>query len=99
MRPRRSVLFVPGSNERALAKAATLSCDVMIFDLEDSVAPELKGRARENLRPPGSQQPGAASPCARSLSRTMILSGDGTAHGVSRQQVAQAAFPAATPLE
>jgi citrate lyase subunit beta/citryl-CoA lyase len=50
MRPRRSVLFVPGANERALAKAATLSCDAMIFDLEDSVAPELKGQARENLR-------------------------------------------------
>ena len=50
LRPRRSVLFVPGSNGRALARAATLSCDAMIFDLEDSVAPDLKAEARENLR-------------------------------------------------
>jgi citrate lyase subunit beta/citryl-CoA lyase len=49
-RPRRSVLFVPGSNVRALAKAATLACDALIFDLEDSVAPEFKAEARENIR-------------------------------------------------
>jgi citrate lyase subunit beta/citryl-CoA lyase len=49
-RPRRSVLFVPAANERALAKAASLPCDALIFDLEDSVAPERKAEARENLR-------------------------------------------------
>jgi len=48
-RPRRSVLFMPASNERALAKAASLPCDALIFDLEDSVAPEQQEAARANL--------------------------------------------------
>src|SRR5262245_16761442 len=39
-RPRRSVLYVPGSNERALEKARSLPADALIFDLEDSVAPD-----------------------------------------------------------
>lgn len=46
-RPRRSVLYVPGSNAKALAKARTLACDGLILDLEDSVAPEAKEAARE----------------------------------------------------
>jgi citrate lyase subunit beta / citryl-CoA lyase len=46
-RPRRSFLFMPGSNPRALEKARTLSADGLIFDLEDAVAPEAKERARE----------------------------------------------------
>jgi citrate lyase subunit beta/citryl-CoA lyase len=45
-RPRRSALFVPGSNARALAKAKTLDADVLIFDLEDAVAPAQKPMAR-----------------------------------------------------
>lgn len=45
-RPRRSVLYVPGSNARALAKARTLPCDGLILDLEDSVAPAAKDDAR-----------------------------------------------------
>ncbi len=45
-RPRRSVLYVPGSNAKALAKARTLPCDALILDLEDSVAPEAKPAAR-----------------------------------------------------
>ena len=49
-RPRRSVLFVPASNERAIAKLASLDCDAVIFDLEDAVAPEAKAAAREKLR-------------------------------------------------
>ncbi len=49
-RPRRSVLFMPASNERALAKAPSLACDCLIFDLEDSVAGEAQEAARENLR-------------------------------------------------
>ena len=36
-RPRRSVLYMPGSNERALEKAKTIAADALIFDLEDSV--------------------------------------------------------------
>src|SRR5437899_3132784 len=46
IRPRRSVLFVPGSNPRAMAKARTLPADGLIFDLEDAVAPEGKETAR-----------------------------------------------------
>ena len=49
LRPRRSALYVPGSNDRALAKARTLAADVLIFDLEDAVAPERKDAARANL--------------------------------------------------
>ena len=45
-RPRRSVLYLPGSNARAIEKARTLVCDVVILDLEDSVAPEAKLAAR-----------------------------------------------------
>lgn len=48
-RPRRSLLSVPAINQRALAKLATLDCDGVIFDLEDSVAPEMKDEARNNL--------------------------------------------------
>ena len=48
-RPFRSVLYIPGSKERALQKAKTLSSDAIIFDLEDSVAPAEKASAREVL--------------------------------------------------
>ncbi len=47
--PRRSVLYVPGSNMRALQKARDLSADAFIFDLEDAVAPEAKNQARDNV--------------------------------------------------
>jgi len=46
LRPRRSALYVPGSNARALAKAGTLPVDVLIVDLEDAVAPGAKEEAR-----------------------------------------------------
>jgi citrate lyase subunit beta/citryl-CoA lyase len=46
-RPRRSVLYMPAANERALEKAKTLACDGIIFDLEDAVAPDAKEAARE----------------------------------------------------
>ncbi|MEZ5873031.1 MAG: CoA ester lyase [Nitratireductor sp.] len=49
-RPRRSVLFMPASNCRALEKARSFGCDGLIFDLEDSVAPEMAEAARNNLR-------------------------------------------------
>lgn len=45
--PRRSALFLPASNARAIEKARTLPCDVVILDLEDAVAPEQKQAARE----------------------------------------------------
>ncbi len=47
--PRRSVLYMPGSNARALEKARTLDADGFIFDLEDSVAPDRKGMARSQV--------------------------------------------------
>ncbi|MCW2857335.1 MAG: malyl-CoA thiolesterase [Marmoricola sp.] len=47
-RPRRSVLYMPSSNERALEKAKTIPCDGLILDLEDAVAPEAKPEARLN---------------------------------------------------
>lgn len=46
LRPRRSALYLPASNPKALAKARTLPADVVILDLEDAVAPEHKGEAR-----------------------------------------------------
>lgn len=46
-RPRRSVLYMPAANDRALAKAKTLPADAVIFDLEDAVAPDAKELARE----------------------------------------------------
>lgn len=47
VRPRRSALYMPGSNERALEKAKSLDIDAVIVDLEDSVAPEAKEAARQ----------------------------------------------------
>jgi citrate lyase subunit beta/citryl-CoA lyase len=49
IRPRRSVLYMPGSNARALEKAKTLPADAVILDLEDSVAPDAKDAAREQV--------------------------------------------------
>jgi citrate lyase subunit beta/citryl-CoA lyase len=49
IRPRRSVLFMPGSNTRAVEKAKTLPADGVILDLEDSIAPEAKEAARDQV--------------------------------------------------
>jgi citrate lyase subunit beta/citryl-CoA lyase len=49
VRLRRSVLFMPGSNERALIKARSLSADAIIMDLEDAVAPDSKAAARDQI--------------------------------------------------
>ena len=49
IKPRRSALYMPGSNARALEKAKSLDADVIIFDLEDAVAPEAKQTAREKV--------------------------------------------------
>jgi citrate lyase subunit beta/citryl-CoA lyase len=50
LRLRRSVLYVPASNEKAVAKSQALACDAVIYDLEDAVAPAAKEEARERLR-------------------------------------------------
>lgn len=49
LRPRRSVLYMPGANERALEKAKTLPADALILDLEDAVAPDAKVEARQRV--------------------------------------------------
>jgi citrate lyase subunit beta / citryl-CoA lyase len=49
VRPRRSVLYMPGSNARALEKARDLPADGLILDLEDAVAPDAKAQAREAI--------------------------------------------------
>lgn len=48
-RPRRSVLYMPGSNPRALDKGRSLACDAIVMDLEDAVAPEAKQAARDAI--------------------------------------------------
>ncbi|MDH4281728.1 MAG: CoA ester lyase [Myxococcales bacterium] len=48
-RPRRSVLYMPGANARALEKSRTLPADALIFDLEDAVAPDMKVTARTQV--------------------------------------------------
>lgn len=48
LRPRRSVLYMPSSNERALEKAKAIPTDALILDLEDAVAPDAKADARRN---------------------------------------------------
>ena len=50
VRSRRSVLYVPANNERALEKSLSLSSDVIIYDLEDAILPAQKAQARETLR-------------------------------------------------
>ncbi len=49
LRPRRSMLYMPGSNARALDKAKTLDADALILDLEDAVAPDAKAEARAQV--------------------------------------------------
>ena len=48
LRPRRSVLYMPAANKRALDKARTIPADALILDLEDAVAPDAKDAARAN---------------------------------------------------
>lgn len=49
VRPRRSVLYMPGSNTRALEKGRSLGADAIIMDLEDAVSPDAKGQARDQV--------------------------------------------------
>jgi citrate lyase subunit beta/citryl-CoA lyase len=49
LRPRRSVLYMPGANERALEKAKGIPADSLIFDLEDAVSPDAKPDARDRV--------------------------------------------------
>ena len=49
LRPRRSALYLPGNNARALEKGKTLPADVLIFDLEDAVGPDAKDESRARV--------------------------------------------------
>ena len=49
VRPRRSVLYMPGSNPRAMEKGKALPADGLILDLEDAVAPDAKAEARKQI--------------------------------------------------
>ena len=49
VRPRRSILYMPGSNARALEKGRTLPADGLILDLEDAVAPDAKRDGRQEI--------------------------------------------------
>ena len=49
IRPRRSVLYMPGSNARALEKGRSLAADGLILDMEDAVAPDAKQTARDQI--------------------------------------------------
>ena len=63
VRPRRSVLYMPGSNVRALEKAKSIPADALILDLEDAVAPDAKIEAREKrLERFASMRPGRVDP-------------------------------------
>ncbi|KIZ32793.1 aldolase/citrate lyase family protein, partial [Rhodopseudomonas palustris] len=64
IRPRRSLLFMPGSNARALEKARLLHADGLILDLEDAVAPDAKELARNQV---------AAAIAARGFGKREVL--------------------------
>ena len=86
-RPRRSVLYMPGANERALEKARTIAADALILDLEDSVAPEAKAEARAKT---------AAAVSSRSYGRREVvirINGLDTPWGVDDLKMAAAAGP------
>ena len=86
-RPRRSALYVPGDRARALAKAEALGCDVVIFDLEDAVAPAAKHDAREAVRAH------FAAPPASVAERVIRINGLDTPWGTEDLLAARAAMP------
>ena len=91
-RPRRSVLYLPGSNARALAKAAALPADALILDLEDSVTPDAKEAARSQV---------VDAVCAGAFGRREVVirvNGSHTPWGASDLAAASAAGPDAILL-
>ncbi|HEU6441072.1 MAG TPA: aldolase/citrate lyase family protein, partial [Microvirga sp.] len=92
IRPRRSALYLPGSNARAVEKAKTLPADAVIFDLEDAVAPEMKAQARDAVC--AAVKAGGYGP--REL--VIRVNGLGTAWGEADLPAAAAAVPDAVLL-
>ena len=80
LRPRRSVLYMPAANERALAKAKEIAADAIIFDLEDAVAPDAKEAARANAV----AEPARAAARARFLFSSIVGFLGGLLSGVAR---------------
>ena len=91
-RPRRSVLYMPAANERALEKAKDIQADALIFDLEDAVAPDSKEVARE--------QACAAAASSEYGNRELTIRGNGldTPWGKDDVLAAAAAGPAAVVI-
>ncbi|MDI5968434.1 CoA ester lyase [Streptomyces sp. SL13] len=89
LRPRRSVLYMPGANERALDKARTLPADALILDLEDAVAPDAKAAARDRVAA------AAASGAYGHREVTIRVNGPGTAWHDDDLRAVAAAGPAA----
>lgn len=87
LRPRRSVLYMPGSNARALEKARTLAADALILDLEDAVAPDAKALAREQVAAAIKQG------CFGPRETIMRVNGLDTEWGAADMKVACAAGP------
>src|SRR3546814_18553953 len=84
LRPRRSVLYMPGANERALAKAQTIPADALILDLEAAVAPDAKPETRDRV---------CAAATAGAYGRRKIpvrAHGSGTQWGSAGRQVGKA---------
>jgi len=89
LRPRRSVLYMPGANERALEKAKSIPADALILDLEDAVAPDAKPAARERV----AQAAGSGEYGHREV--TIRVNGLGTEWHAADLRAAAAAGPAA----
>ena len=92
IRPRRSVLYVPATNEKALAKCGSLECDSVIFDLEDAVAPSAKASARDALTAYFSANPGSA------MERIIRVNAGSTEWGADDLEAAIASGPDAILL-
>ncbi|MFD9817207.1 HpcH/HpaI aldolase/citrate lyase family protein [Streptomyces sp. NPDC059080] len=87
LRPRRSVLYMPGANARALEKATSIPADALILDLEDAVAPDAKAAARERVAA------AAASGAYGHREVTIRVNGPGTAWHADDLRAAAAAGP------
>ncbi len=92
LRPRRSVLYMPAANERALEKAKSIPADALIFDLEDAVAPDAKDAARARAAA------AAASGDYGSRELTIRCNGLDTAWGAADLTAAAEARPAAVVI-
>jgi citrate lyase subunit beta/citryl-CoA lyase len=91
-RARRSVLYVPAANAKAMAKAGSLNCDAIIFDLEDAVSPSAKSDARAGLKVHFADQP------ASSKERVIRINAMATAWGEDDLAAAIACGPDAVLL-